>query len=279
MVRQSSRQPKPTAKYSAYKQSLVKTTKTSGVVAKPVLRKAIQRVVNSNVETKYVSFYPYSNSQGTLNGTNFTPAITTAGECYALIPPIRVGPGDHQRIGQTIQPTSLTVKGFVSLFGNQADSFDILVDIFFLTSKTLKDQQQQGILDMNQLLNNGDGTNAQYDGSYVHGNYPLNTTAFSLIKRKTIRLTKPFGNMNTALCGGDPVNTANYSSEKYSKTFSVKIPLPKNLKYLTDADTTPTNAFPFVCLGWRNASNCDASGITNQLIKSTMMTHLYYKDS
>ena len=86
----------PTTRGKKYNYSQPKNTNRAAIKAaiaqaaaprpQRALTTAIKRVVNKNMETKYVSFYPYSNSQGTLNGTNFTPAITSAGECYALIP-------------------------------------------------------------------------------------------------------------------------------------------------------------------------------------------------
>lgn len=240
----------------------------------------VARQIDRNAETKYVSQQPYSTQSGLMNKTNFTAGITSNAECYAVIPPVTQGQGDHERIGNIITPKSLKVKGFVSLIGNQTDSFWIDVDIWILTSKTLKSQYQESSLDMNSLLNAGNGLNTQYDGSFLNSTFPINTSLFTVLRHKKIRLTKPYGNMNTAICGGSAEVVANYSSEKFSSLFNFDVPLPAKLKYDLDVQTIPSNYYPFMVIGYNVPANCDASGIGNtNTVMVTANSCLYFKDS
>lgn len=239
----------------------------------------VARQINRHAETKYVAANPYNTSSGLLKATNFSAGITSNAEAYALIPPVTQGEGDHQRIGNIIKPTSLTVKGFVSLLGNDTNSYCIDVDVFILQSKTFKSQYSESQIDIPSMLNRGDGSNTYYDGSFLNSTFPVNTSLFQVLKHKKIRLTKPYGNMNTAICGGSPEAVANYSSEKYSKNFSFKVPLPVSLKYDLDAQTVCQNSYPFMVIGWNSPNNCDGGDSNLNIIKATAISQMYFKDS
>jgi len=278
MARQSGRTPKPTAKYSEYKNSLVKKTK-QGAVAKPPLTEAIQRVINRNVETKYVMYRPYNNTSGLMLNTNFTQAINSSAEAYALIPPIQLGDGDHQRTGNVIAPTSLTIKGFVSLLENAEASAFLDVDIYILRHKAIKDVTYQTQLgNLADLLNAGNGLNVGYDGSWTNSAMPINGSTYQLIKHKKIRLEKGWGDANTYISLAADARAAYNDNPKHQKNFSIKVKMPKKLQYKSDADTTPSMDYPFMVLGWNVPTNLDTT-TSNQIIKCTATTHLYYKDA
>jgi len=250
-------------------------------VAKPTraLTTAIQRVVNRNVETKYVCYRPYNNASGLLNNTNFTSAINTSAEAYALIPPITIGSGDHQRDGNVIAPTSLTVKGWVSIAANEANSWLCDVDIYILRHKAIRDVAYETQLgNLGDLLNSGNGLNVGYDGSWTNSAFPINTSTYTLVKHKKIRLTKAYGDQQTYLSGGNPTSVANYSVCPFQRNFSIKVRMPKTLKYKNDTDTTPSMDYPFMVIGFNSPTNLDASQTLNR-IQATATTHLYYKDA
>jgi len=278
MARQSGRPPKQTAKYSEYKNSLVKKTKV-GAVAKPPLTQAIQRVIDRNVETKYVMYRPYNNTSGLMLNTNFTQAINSSAEAYALIPPISLGDGDHQRTGNVIAPTSLTIKGFVSLLENATDSAFLDVDIYILRHKAIKDVTYQTQLgNLADLLNAGNGLNVGYDGSWTNSAMPINGSTYQLIKHKKVRLEKGWGDANTYISLAADARAAYNANPKHQKNFSIKVKMPKKLQYKSDADTTPSMDYPFMVLGWNVPTNLDTT-TSNQIIKCTATTHLYYKDA
>jgi len=243
------------------------------------LTQAVQKIVKGNIETKYVMYRPYSNSAGLMLNTNFTQAINSSGEAYALIPPISLGDGDHQRTGNVIAPTSLTIKGFVSLLENAVDSAFLDVDIYILRHKAIKDVAYQTQLgNFGDLLNSGDGLNVGYDGTWTHSAMPINTSTYQLIKHKKIRLEKGWGDVNTYISLAAEARASYNTAPRHQKNFTIKVKMPKKLQYKADTDTTPSMDYPFMVLGWNVPSNLDTSS-SNQIIKCTATTHLYYKDA
>lgn len=243
------------------------------------LTTAIQKVVNKNVETKYVMYRPYNNASGLLLNTNFTQAINSSAEAYALIPPISLGDGDHQRTGNVIAPTSMTVKGFVSLLDNAVDSASLDVDIYILRHKAVKDVRYETQLgNFADLLNSGDGLNVGYDGSWTHSAMPINTSTYQLLAHKKIRLEKGWGDVNTYISLAAEARAAYNPAPRHQKNFSIKVKMPKKLLYKSDADTTPSMDYPFMVIGWNVPSNLDTTS-SNQIIKATATSHLYYKDA
>lgn len=243
------------------------------------LTTAIQRVVNRNVETKYASYYPYNTVSGTLYSTNFTQAINSSNEAYALIPPISIGGGDHNRNGNVIAPTSLTVKGFVSLTENDLRSAFLDVDIYILRHKSIKDiayQLQLG--NLQDLLNSGDGLNVGYDGSWRHSAMPINDSTYTLVKHKKIRLEKGWGDVNTLLSGAADSVTSYNTAPRHQKNFSIKVKMPKKLLYKNDTDITPSMDYPFMVIGWNCPTNLDTTS-SLETIRCSATTHLYYKDA
>lgn len=243
------------------------------------LSRVITNVINRNIETKYVSFRPYNTVSGQMNNTNFTQAINSSNEAYALIPPINMGSGDHQRDGNEIRPVSLTVKGFVSLLENNTDTAFLDVDIYILRHKAIKDINYQLQLgNLGDLLNAGNGLNTGYDGSWTNSSFPINTTTYTVIKHKKIRLQKGWGDANTYISRANDSVAAYNAFPQHQKNFSFKVPLPASLKYKNDTDTTPSMDYPFMVIGWNVPTNLDTNE-SIQIIKATATTHLYYKDA
>jgi len=211
--------------------------------------------------------------------TNFTQAINSSGEAYSLIPPIQIGDGDHQRTGNVIAPTSLTVKGFVSLLDNAVDSASIDVDIYILRHKAIKDVRYETQLgNFADLKNSGDGLNVGYDGSWTHSIMPINTTTYTQLAHKRIRLEKGWGDVNTYISLAAEARAAYNQAPRHQKSFSIKVKMPKKLQYKADTDTTPSMDYPFMVIGWNVPSNLDTTS-SNQIIKATATTHFYYKDA
>jgi len=211
--------------------------------------------------------------------TNFTQAINSSGEAYALIPPISLGDGDHQRTGNVIMPTSLTIKGFVSLLENAVDSAFLDVDIYVLRHKAIKDVAYQTQLgNFGDLLNSGDGLNVGYDGSWTHSAMPINSSTYSVLAHKKIRLEKGWGDVNTYISLAAEARASYNTAPRHQKNFTIKVKMPKRLQYKADTDTTPSMDYPFMVIGWNVPTNLDTTS-SNQIIKATATTHLYYKDA
>jgi len=260
--------------------------KSMRIAAKPAgvprptkaLRSVVNRMINRKIETKYVMYRPYNNDSGLMLNTNFTQAINSSGEAYALIPPISLGDGDHQRTGNVINPTSLTVKGFVSLLENAVDSAFLDVDVYILRHKSIKDVRYQSQLgNFADLKNSGDGLNVGYDGSWTHSIMPINTSTYQVLGHRRLRLQKGWGDANTYISLAAEARAAYNENPSHQKSFTFKVKMPKRLLYKTDADTTPSMDYPFMVIGWNVPTNLDTTS-SNQIIKATATTHLYYKD-
>jgi len=250
----------------------------SGPTAKPVLRKAVEKVIKSNLESKFAVGAPFNlgTSGSLLNYTAFTSGITSTSEVYALIPIVPQGNDDFQRVGQQIEPRSLTTRVHVALLPTNLFSQSVYVDFYFCTSKVIKAVYQEAQLPTNELLNAGNGTNVAYDGTSFTADYPINKSKFTLIKHKRILLQKGQNDPNTALTGGSSTATNTFS---YQRTFTVKIPMPKKLTYLDANDNTPTNYYPFMMVGFHGSDTQGDTAPINPRVYVQAQSHLYYKDA
>lgn len=257
--------------------SKAKQTRKVSLKSKPTtaLTKVVKKIIQRNEETKFVIGYPTNfNTSGNMGAfIGFSSAITSTNEVYALIPFTSQGTDDYQRVGNTIQPISLTTKVNLALFTNSSAA--IYVDVFFCTSKNIKDYTLTNQVPTGELLNKGDGTNVSYDGRSMAAMYPVNKSEFSVIAHKRIRLSKGADDPNTFCSGGSPASADVFP---HYASFSQKIPLPAKLTYESASSTQPSNAFPFIMVGYVPA---DANGNTapNGLIQVQAQSHLYYKDA
>jgi len=264
---QSSRKKTQKAKRATADKKIVKPTKP--------LTTAVNQIVNRRTETKLVIGPPTNkNTSGNLDAfTAFTSGITSTNEVYGLIPSVAQGAKDNERAGAVIQPVSLTTKVNLALF--TSPSMAIYADVFFCTSKNVKDYDLTAQIPTGELLNKGDDTNVAYDGLSSTAMYPVNKSEFTVIAHKRIRLAKGNGDPNVALSGGSPSSTDTFN---YYASFSQKIPLPQKLTYETSSKVYPSNSFPFMMVGFVGA---DANGNTapsSARVFVQAQSHLYYKD-
>jgi len=236
----------------------------------------VTKVLKKQQETKFVIQAPANkNTSANLAAfTAFTSGITSTNEVYKLIPDVTVGDDDFQRIGNVIQPVSLTTKVNLACFTNSSEA--IYADVYFCTSKNIKDYDQTPNIPTGELLNNGQGGNVAYDGLSYTAMYPVNKSEFTLIAHKRIRLAKGANDPNTACSGGSPAATDTF---QHYASFSQKIPLPQKLLYEAKAKIQPSNAFPFMMVGFvaSDANGNNAPSIARVQVQA--QSHMYYKDS
>jgi len=231
-------------------------------------------------ETKLKIAAPFNYNNGTTleDFTQFTTAITGTSELYNLIPALSVGDDDYQRVGNQIQPTSLTVKIQAAL--SNFASCAVYVDFFFLTSKNIKDAKQTAQVPIQKLLNDGNGQNVPYDGTSYTAMLPLNKTEFTMVKHKRILLKKPYGDIQGLYSGSGVPPTSVSSLAANTTSFSVTIKLPKKLTYEQRGDYVPTNAFPFMAVGFTAADQSGDVALTPAApVFVQAQSHLYYKDA
>jgi len=264
---QTSRKKTQKAKRATADKKIVKPTKP--------LTNAVNQIVNRRTETKFVIGAPTNkNSAGNLGAfTAFTSGITSTNEVYALIPFVAQGTKDNERTGAVIQPVSLTTKVNLSLF--TAASMAVYADVYFCTSKNVKDYDLTNQIPTGELLNKGDDTNVAYDGTSATAMYPVNKSEFTVIGHKRVRLAKGADDPNTALSGGSPPSTDTFN---YYASFSQKVPLPAKLTYETSAKQQPSNTFPFMMVGFVGADANGNTAPTSARVFVQAQSHLYFKD-
>lgn len=154
----------------------------------------------------------------------------------------------------------------------------VFVDVYYLTSKTVKTDNILANVPTAFLLNAGDGTNVPYDGTAQTADFPVNKAAFTLIKHKRVKLQLVKGDPNASLVGiyaNPPVDSSCY----YEARWKVKIPLPKKLQYMNENVNYPSNTCPFMCLGFHAIDgNGDLAPITPRIFCRSQ-SQMYYKDA
>lgn len=242
------------------------------------LKLQISNVLKGKQETKLVIGAPFNRQTGTdlEQFQAFTTAITSTNEVYCLIPKTQQGEDDFNRIGNIIQPVSLTTKVNLAINPTDPSSQSIYADVWFLTAKSVKAERNSNQILTDKLFNDGQGTNVPYDGTSYTAMLPINKSEFTVISHKRVKLQKALDDPNTKLTGGV---TASTNTFLYTSSLSVKIPVPTRYVYEDKVDDTPTNAFPFMMVGFVGTDTTgDSSSLTGRVYVQAQ-SHLYFKDS
>jgi len=279
---------------------------------KSALNMAIEKWWSRKAEVKMVYSNPYDYKNTATNlatGQNFTPAIvagsTTGGNTvYALYPSIAQGTSATTRVGDYVQPRKLVVDLRASLlepadvdhnFGSDIWPEDIMVHIFFLTSKTVKDGQTAAgstifSTNVNTALMGFNGIQVSaFDGSVINSDKPVNNELFTVIKKLKFRLNRASGFKSLVQLSGAatpaPPTTVPLISVggQDSKHFKVTIPCPKRLQYsqaaLPNSTYAPSNHFPFMVAGWTYThSPLNQATSTLNPLSIQANTQFYYTD-
>jgi len=195
------------------------------------------------------------------NFTAFSSAITGTGEIYAALPRTDQGVDEHNRIGDSLNPVSCTVHLDLTAptFGNN-NSIDKTVHIFLLQCTSVKDMDNFSAVPITSLLEDGNGSNTSFNGTVQNAMMPVNRKNFQVLKHKKFRLVKGFGKPNGS-SGTDPAgltDSAITPSASY-KHLAMRVKLPKKLKYSAHGSKYPTNAAPFLVIGWTNNWQVDTA--------------------
>jgi len=244
----------------------------------------VKALISRPAETKYVATPPtYTTTLGVnnLSGfTGFSSAITSTAEIMCCLPALRGGVANHQRIGNKVHPTSLTVTlDLTATFPDASRSVDKTVHIFLMTCKAVKSLDNFSAIPITTFLDNGQGAITDFDGTVMKSFYPVDRSQFTLLKHKKIRLCKGFGlivdsTVNTSVAVTDSVVTP---SQSY-KRIKMRVPVPKTLLYDTSSSNYPQNFAPFFVIGYTNNVGTDTApnGI-DVMVQGN--SELYYKDS
>jgi len=265
------------------------------------LTMAIEKWWNRKAEVKMV----YSNpiSLGTpattlASGQPFFSAATLV-NAYTLIPTLTQGNTAVTRVGDYIQPRKLVVDFRASLlepfdvdshFGSEIWPEDIMVHVFFLTSKTSKSYINASTspvfpTDLQNKLMGFNGIQVSgFDGTVINSDKPVNTELYTVIKRMKFRLNRSSGfkslvQLNGSAAPAPPTTVPLISvGGQDSKHFKVTIPLPKRLQF-ENTQNTASNHFPFMVAGWTYThSPLNQTVSTLQPLNIQANTQLYYTD-
>jgi len=294
-IRRGVRKTRAAAKEYALKTGVAK-------LSAPMAR-AVNKIVRGNAETKTVAFYQSAN-----NGTVSPPPVATGlfsgrGWCVQnttissnvtdilqLIPDVGQGINDWQRIGQRINPVSLTVKGAIRIalgyLGQTAPLAvkNVSVYIYVLQHVSLKSYTDLRLNNnFAQLLDTHDGTTTQFNGEALSPHLPVNTENYRLLARKKVTL-KYAGSAGVSPVAGN-YSIANAHTWYSNYKFNLTKHLPKRLIYPEAAAAAlppsaldqPTNSSIFMCMGYVSDLNTVPADV-NSNIEQTYVAQMKYKD-
>jgi len=263
------------------------------------LTTAIEKWWSRKAEVKMVYSNPYLFATPGNTLATGQPFATSAYAPYALLPTIAQGNTAITRVGDFIQPRKLVFDFRASLlepydvdshFGTEIWPEDIMVHIFFVTSKNFKSiiAANSGATYQTEIQNELMGFNgiqaSGFDGTVINSDKPVNTEKFTVIKRMKFRLNRSSGFkslvQDTGAAAPAPPTTVPLISVggQDSKRFKVQIPLPKRLQF-ENTTNTASNHFPYMLAGWTYThSPLNQATSTLKPLSIQGNTQLYYTD-
>lgn len=238
---------------------------------------AIRRAIARNDETKYIATQ--------IADLNYTAPIGTAADCVPLVPKITQGNDDFQRVGRKVTPVRSYVDVYLG-FNQNIDgsplqtSQQIYAVLYVVTSKIWKNYNSlptgPGIF--NNLLDNGDGTSAPFQGSLTDLAKPINRDQFRGLRKIVVKLTRNPGLQNNATVAGGGTSTNMH-------TMSARVRIPVKLPSLhyddynsTTAGGYPVNSAPVMCIGWCYTDG-SLVGLADAVLHVNARQHVWFKDA
>jgi len=237
--------------------------KSSALVTKSQLHRAISRTEESKMVCVEQAWTAYNSP------------ISANTEMSNVLPPVPVGATASERIGDTIRPTRLVIKGVLTYNADAISNANLLISRMFLF-------QQKGIRDNNNksgvstnLLQFG-ATNRTFNGDLLDITRDKNTDLFTFFADKRHTFLKPIGLSNSGIASG--MSEANKSLVQYFTITLTQKHLPAGLKYSGSGQTYPSNFLPLLALGYAYAQNNTPDAAVTQIGLSYTST-LHYKDA
>jgi len=236
------------------------------------IKSIVSKAISRNLETKMAS------TQYAL--TAFNSSINTAGDFITVLPSILQGSGQGARIGASIKPVKLVIRGYITYKTDFVQGARMLgTRLFCFQDKSQKSYPTVTAAGPNyQLLDIG-GSTTNFTGQAIQYMMPHNTDLYNWYADKKHIIRKPFGYTNSL----SPTATTDITGMDPSlyKPFTITIPASKmpNLKYDDTLSTGyPVNFAPMIGLGY-----CDLLGYTADTtltqISMEFVATLYYKDA
>lgn len=262
-------------KRRAYKKSY-SIKKAIRRVKKAKFAKAVKAVLSQQSETKEAY---YASSPDTL--TTFNSLINSSGDMLQVIPNISKGTNENNRIGDQLTAQSLNLRGHIrytpSFAVNDLGRANICVRMMVLTLKLRPayPEVQGTTTPLSALLKKG-GTTTAFNGILSDLYAPINTDLFTVHKDKRFYLTQPM--MNQPPTSG--LSSGFQDLSDIIRFFNYNIKLKKKLLYedTVNGGLTPTNAGPFMCLGYVYLNGAAADNV-NQNVGLEYVSTLKFEDN
>lgn len=190
----------------------------------------------------------------TLAPTDFNSGIASSGDALRIIPNISQGVADNQRVGDQINPQSLTIRGIVQMLpqnGTQGDGVrKIAARVMIVTPKaynTWASAFANATTWQAYLLKKG-GTTTNFSGAIDDLYAPINTDAITCHYNKV-----HYFNQSTYMAvGGSTSGTVAATQDKLVHFFKKTIRFGKTRKFKYDANVdsglTPSSGPAYVML-------------------------------
>jgi len=239
------------------------------------MTKVAERVFHKNAENKLVVAHNGNNPGGDQRysyALGFNSSISGSGDLYQLIPQISQGTTEGTRIGNTIRPRSLIIRGIVGANQAYSDSATLMARIFVASPVNYKSYNQltSAAADLSQLLDFGQFGTGGFQGYPSDVDAKVNTKLWRVHKQKTFKIVKASG---TGSGQSAPTGTAEHR-------FTMKIPCPKTLKFSQDSDLLPENFSPYLMIAYVDPSLTSGSpDYANQRIVASWSVDFEYEDA
>jgi len=263
-----------------------------------VQKKQVKKLIKGQSEIKRATWYnTYNDGSSSSRATGDITVwgyaaqnniITTNNtDALRLVPNVKQGTDDYNRIGDRISVASLKLNGFVRVAIQTMAEFtptDIRVVLYVLQHKQLKDYNSfYTANNFNQLLDNDEGGTQSFAGTPLNEDMRIADQYYTLHAKKVITLRYAGASANE----GGVVSIAN--CHNYFAKFSMNLTkfVPKTLKFPetfssvpAEFANSPTNSSLFLAMGFINQKGSSNFADPTVLgIQQTYQSKLLFRDA
>lgn len=250
------------------------STASTGYRRKPYQKRAVKANIKTAIKTYIAKSQETKTVSIQLPNTAFNSGIGSTSEYYALVPACAQGSGQTNRIGESIVPQKIVVRGYINFRANQIQSAqELIARLFCFQDKSIKAYANLTSVGTNLLDLGGAGT--PFTGTLMNMCTPHNSDKFTFFADKKHTFLKPFGYTNNGV-QTSAITSMNSSLVWFFNITLDKKHLPATFKY--DGSDYPLNFCPLLALGYSYAQDDSPDTVSTQISMAYNST-LYYKDA
>lgn len=206
----------------------------------------------------------------------FNQTISSASECYRIVPDVTEGTDGHQRVGDKIRGKYLIVKGHIQIDDSYKDTYlpPSTLRVMILAQRNIKSSVDLSRVDIGHILKDNIGTDVgrAFGGNMFDTLAPLNKDQFVVYMDKKFKMREHMAaGLGTT---GTPVVV---QGTQRTITFVKKIKVPATLHFDDNTGNTPNNFAPFFCMGAVSDDNSGAISLSTPY-RATILSELYFTD-